>query len=166
MKKLLIIAAAALLLKATGLLPFSGTDVAQLLPVRALLIDVENGQVFLDGGSAKGSGTTLNAALEDMKQGAEGTVFLATAEQVILSSRALGRLPELSRWDALRPGARVLLADGEVSSVEEAADYLEAHDSGLTLQQVRARLLAGQRVTLPLLHMTQGGFRLETRKNG
>ena len=166
MKKIVIFAAAVILMKLTGLLPFEANDVASLLPVRALVVDMQNGQILLDGGDVSGSGPTLNAALEDMKNGAEGTLFLATAEQVILSPRARGLLPQVCRWENLRPAAQIILAAEELPDPEKAADYLEAHQGGITLQQARAALLRGQRVRLPLLHVTERGLRLETRENG
>ena len=166
MKKLLIIAALAIVLKITGLLPFTGSDAAQLLPVRSLTVDLQGSSIVLNGGDAVGRGTSLHEALADMKNGAEGIVFLGSAEQVILSPRARGLLPQLCRWEALRPAARVLLASGELPNPEKAADYLEAHDSAVTLQQVRAALLRGERIRLPLLHVTEGGLRLEARRNG
>lgn len=166
MKKLLLFAAFAVLLKITGLLPFAGSDVAQLLPVRTLLVDMEGSQIVLNGGETAGRGESLDEALRDMKNGAEGTVFLSAAEQVVLSPRARGLLPQLCRWEALRPAAQILLASEELPEPEKAADYLEAHDAGLTLQEVRAALLRGEPVSLPLLHVTEGGLRLETRQNG
>lgn len=166
MKKLIVFTAFAILLKATGLLPFTGSDAAQLLPVRALTVDLSEGEILLDGGEASGRGKTLDEALSDLQATAVGTVFLATAQQVILSPRALSLLPELCRWDALRPAARVLLASGDLPKPEDAADYLESHDSTLTLQQVRAGYLRGETAVLPLLHSEEGGLRLEHRQNG
>lgn len=166
MKKLLLFAAAAILLEVTGLLPFQANDVASLLPVQALTVELENGQVVLNGGEAVGRGENLDDALQNMEAVAEGTVFLQTAEQVILSPRARVLLPQLCRWEALRPAAQIMLASEELPNPQKAADYLQAHDGGVTLQRVRAAMLRGERIALPLLHVTEGGLRLETREHG
>jgi hypothetical protein len=160
MKKLLLITALALVLKATGLLPFQSADIADLLPLRTLTVDVTADGIALDAGEASGTGPTLEAALKDLCATATGQAFPATVRQVILSQSARELLPEICRWQALRPAAQVVLAPEGLPDPEEAADYLETHDPGLTLQQVQAALLRGQTVTLPTLR-TEGGLRLE-----
>lgn len=166
MKKLILFTAFAILLKVTGLLPFTAGDAANLLPIRALTVDVSDGAITLNGGEASGTGPTLEAALTDLQATASGTVFLATAESVILSPKAKVLLPELCRWEVLRPAAQVVLASGDLPDPEEAADYLEIHNGEQTLRQIRAAYLRGETVRLPLLHSTEGGLRLERRQNG
>lgn len=161
MKKLLLITALALVLKATGLLPFQSADIADLLPLRTLTVDVTADGIALNAGEASGTGPTLDAALENLHATAAGRAFLATVRQVILSETARELLPQLCRWEALRPAAQVVLCPEALPEPEEAADYLETHDPGLTLQQVRAKFLRGEAVILPLLH-TEGGLLLET----
>ena len=161
MKKLLLITALALVLKATGLLPFQSADIADLLPLRTLTVDVTADGITLNAGEASGTGPTLDAALENLHATATGRAFLATVRQVILSETARELLPRICQWEALRPAAQVVLAPEGLPDPEEAADYLETHDPGLTLQQVQAAWLRGETVTLPTLH-TEGGLRLET----
>ena len=159
MKRLLFwaaVAAAAL----SGLNPFQSHDVAQLLPVQALTVDMENGQVRLDSGAAKGSGKDLDAALADLQQAAEGRVFLQTAEYVVLSPRALRLLPEVVQWQALRPATAICAAESALPDAESAAKYLQAHDPGVTLQQVHGALLRKEPAVLPVLEQTKGGLRL------
>ena len=142
------------------LLPFQGSDVAQLMPIRALTVDRKGGQIFLDGGVCSGKGGTLEEALADMKNGAAGTVFLATTEEVIVSAGAVSLLPELCLWDALRPATRVAAALGDLPDPEQAADYLEAHDPGVSLGQLHGALLRGESVRLPQLLQEEGGLHL------
>lgn len=162
MKKLLLIIVLALVLKATGLLPFQSQDIADLLPLRALTVDVTDDGIRLDAGEASGTGPTLDAALQNLHDTATGRAFLATVRQVILSEKARTLLPELCRWNALRPAAQVVLAPDGLPKPDEAADYLETHDPGLTLQQVQAAYLRGEPVKLPRLTKTEGGLLLET----
>ena len=159
MKKLLLIIALALVLKATGLLPFQSQDIADLLPLRTLTVDVTEDGIVLNAGEASGTGPTLDAALENLRDTATGRAFLATVRQVILSQAALELLPKLCRWEVLRPAAQVVLCPEVLPDPEEAADYLETHDPGLTLQQVQAAYLRGEPVDLPRLH-TEGGLLL------
>ena len=162
MKKFLLITALALVLKATGLLPFQSADIADLLPLRALTVDVTEDGIALDAGEVSGTGPTLQAALENLHATATGRAFLATVRQVILSDTARELLPKICRWEVLRPAAQVVLCPEVLPEPEEAADYLESHDPGLTLQQVQAAFLRGEPVNLPILH-TEGGLLLETQ---
>lgn len=166
MKKIILITAFAIALKTAGILPFGSSDVADLLPIRALTVDISAGNITLDGGEASGQGATLDEALKNLHETAVGTVFLETAKYVILSPRAAELLPKLAAWDALRPAARAVLASGELPEADDAADYLESHDPGLTLQQIRAAYLRGEEVTLPLLEDEEGGLRLVRREHG
>ena len=165
MKKLILITAFAIVLKTAGILPFQSSDAADLLPIRALTVDVSAGTVTLDGGEASGQGATLEEALTDLRETAVGTVFLGTVKYVILSPRAADLLGELAAWDALRPAAGVVLASGDLPKADDAADYLAAHDPGLTLQQVRASHLRGEEAALPILEDEEGGLRLVRREH-
>lgn len=165
MKKLILITAFAIVLKTAGILPFQSSDVADLLPIRALTVDSSAGNITLDGGEASGQGKTLEAALTNLRETAVGDVFLETAKYIILSPRAADLLDEVAVWEALRPAARVVLASGDLPKADDAADYLAAHDPGLTLQQVRAYRLRGEEAALPILEDEEGGLRLVRREH-
>ena len=94
MKQVIWLVVLAAVLSLTGLLPFESSDVASLVPVETLTVDMKENQVILNGGECQGRGETWETALEDLRHGAEGTVFLGTAEQVVLSKRAASVLPE------------------------------------------------------------------------
>ena len=67
------------------MLPRTGTDAAKLLPAQVLVIAQEDGRITVESDNgASGSGTTLPDALAAMREGAEGTLFLDTAEHIIL----------------------------------------------------------------------------------
>ena len=160
MKRLVILTVIAAAAAVSGLNPFRSTDVAQLLPVQALTVDVYDGEVQLDGGVAKGSGKDLDTALQDMKAAAEGHVFLQTAEYVIVSNRALRLLPQVAQWQALRPATAICVAEGDLPEAEKAAAFLQAHDPGITLQQIHGILLRKETAALPVVKQTEGGLRL------
>ena len=65
------------------MLPRTGTDAAKLLPAQVLVIAQEDGRITVESDNgASGSGTTLPDALAAMREGAEGTLFLDTAEHL------------------------------------------------------------------------------------
>ena len=160
MKRLIWLVLLAAAVKMSGLMPFESNDVAQLVPVEALTVDLKQNRVVLDGGECKGYGADWEGALADLHAGADGAVFLGTAEQVILSEEALSLLPEVVRCEALRPAAVLCVCPGELPRPQEASQYLSAHDAGVTLQQIRAAMLEGKGIALPMLVNTEGGLRL------
>jgi hypothetical protein len=159
-KRLCVLVILAAALRMTGLLPFETRDVAQLKPVEAVVISVDQGEIVLRGEECTGRGISWEAAWEDLKRGAAGDLFLGTAEQIILVGEASELLSQVAWSERLRPAAMVCACVGEAPDPEEAARYLSAHNSGLTLQKVRAMLLRQEPVRLPLLVNTEGGLRL------
>lgn len=160
-KKLVFLVVLAGILRTTGLLPFKSSDVAQLVPVQALVISQSGGHVVLDGGQCRGIGSDWDSAWQDLKESADGHVFLQTADHVILCGDAIGLLREVVESGAFRPAASVCVCPDAVPDAEEAAAYLEAHSGGVTLQQVQALRLGEGQITLPRLRKTEGGLRLD-----
>lgn len=160
MKRIVLFVCLAAALRMAGLLPFSGSDVADLVPVEALTVDWKANQVVLNGGDCKGYGADWTSALEDLRQSGEGTVFLGTAEQVILSEAAVRLIPDVIRSAELRPAAVVCVCVDPLPEPEEAAKYLSSHDAGVTIQKVQAAMVRGEGVELPVLRQTKGGWRL------
>ncbi len=160
MKRMVWLLLLAAVLRMSGILPFTGTEVADLLPVETLTVSLEQNQVIVDGGSCRGRGTDWESALRDLHHGAEGTVFLGTAEQVVFTEAAAELLPQVVESKALRPGAVVCVCVGEPPTVEEVTAYLSAHDAGTTVQKVQALLLQKEEIRLPLLVRKEGGLRL------
>ena len=141
-------------------MPFERNDVAQLVPVEALVISVENGELILDGGECRGRGETWAAAWQDLKESAEGTVFLSTAEYVVLSGAAVNMLQEVTWNEELRPAAELYAALGKTLDPKSVAKYLSAHRAGVPLHQARTVLLENRELQLPVLVETEGGLRL------
>ena len=159
-RRLCVLAILAAALRMTGLLPFETRDVAQLKPVEALVISVDQGELVLQSEACMGRGVSWDAAWEDLKRGADGDLFLGTVEQVVLVGEAADLLSQVAQSDRLRPAAMVCTCPGAAPDPKEAAGYLSAHNSGLTLQQVRAKLLRQETVRLPVLVETEGGLRI------
>ncbi len=159
MKRVIWFILLAAALRMSGLLPFESHDVAQLVPVEALVVSLDGDMVVLDGGDAQGRGGDWQAALADLEQSADGAVFLSTAGQLVLVGRAVKLLPEIVDSGRIRPAAAVCYA-AAAPDPEDAADYLSAHECQVTVQRLQAAALRGETVTLPWLMETEGGLRL------
>lgn len=155
--------AAALALQ--SLLPFEHTDVAGLVPVEALIVSVENGQIRLKGADCTGTGKTWDEAVTDLHRSAKGTLFLGTAEHVILMGEAESLVLQVAQSEILRPAAEVCRGEGQLPAAKDIAAYLAAHNSGVTLQHVQAAALRGNVPALPVLKQTEGGLRLYGTQN-
>lgn len=166
MKQIVWFVLLAAALSLTGLLPFESNDVASLVPVETLTVDRNEGRVTLKGKDCQGHGEDWQSALEDLRESGTGTVFLGTAEQVVISQRAVSLLPDIIRSEALRPAAVICVCPSEPPKPEKAAEYLSAHDAGMTIQKVQAVMLRGEGVKLPMLVQTEGGLRLYGTENG
>ena len=164
-KKIIFLVVLAGILRVTGLLPFESRDVAQLVPVQALVISQSADNVVLDGGDCRGIGTDWDSAWEDLQNSADGRVFLQTADHVILCGDAVSLLRQVVESGAFRPAASVCVCPDSVPSADEAAAYLQAHHGGVTLQQVQALQLRQGELTLPRLRQTEGGLRLDDTKD-
>ena len=162
-KKLAVLAVLAAVLRTTGLLPFQSSDVAELVPVQALVVSVEDGNIYLDGGGSLGIGTDWSSTLEDLLESGEGHVFLGTVDHVVLCGGAVSLLQQIVETEALRPAASVCVCPDGLVDARSASAYLAGHDGGVTLQQVRALRLRPGKVELPELIRTQGGLRLDAK---
>ena len=164
-KRLFVLVVAAVALRITGLLPFETGDVARLKPVETLVVFAEHGEVVLNWEEGSGRGNDWDAALEDLRQSAEGGLFLKTAEQIVLCGGAETLLQKIVRSEALRPAATVCICYDQTPDPKQVGKYLSAHPSELTLQQIRAAQLRGEPVELPVLTKTKGGWRLDGANN-
>ncbi|MBQ7346303.1 MAG: hypothetical protein IJW45_09640 [Oscillospiraceae bacterium] len=131
----------------------SDSDVADLDPVQVVYMDVEGRQVLVETDQgARGTGETLESALEDMERTWASEVFLETAEFLVVSEEAQGRVGEL--WKVLRPSCEVCVGVGELE-LERVAEHLHRHKPGVTLMEYQA----GER-QLPRLVAQEGRMEL------
>jgi len=157
MKKLLLLAAAAALTAVCGLLPFEGREVGGLLPVRALVVGRENGELTVSGGDGlTGRGPTWQAAMDNLKATVAGDVFYGSTCDVIFRVNAADAVADAMRDNRLRPAVRVYLTAGRPDA-EDAADFLRAHPGGVTLQDIQAAALERKKTELPVLACGSGG---------
>ena len=151
---------AAAVLGIGSLLPFQSRDVGQLVPVETLVISLEEDQIQLNGGICEGKGKTWETAWQDLQDGAPGYVFLGTAEQVVFVGGAMRLLQQVAEANALRPAAHVCVSVGQKPKPEAITPFLRTHNSGLTLQQVRAAFKQGRELAMPVLEIKEGEMHL------
>ncbi len=162
MRRLMLCALAVIAAGLLGWLPATQKDVGDLLPVQALVVAVEDGEIVLDGGEdLTGRGTDWAAAMEDLRATAPGEAFFGAAGHVVLLGEAQSLLLDVLGERELRPAAGVYAGDGEIEA-EGAAEFLEAHEGEVTLQDLQAAALEGEPLALPVLRRgADGRYRLE-----
>ena len=85
MRKILYVA----ILAALFFAPLERADVAKLLPIQAVAVYADNGQVVLEtDAKAQGRGDSAEQALENMKATTSAVVYLDTAEYLLVSEDA------------------------------------------------------------------------------
>ena len=158
MKHIFIILLAAASAVCFAQLPKTGTDAAKLLPAQTLVFSAADGEIRVESDTgASGSGKTLAAALEQMERSAEGTLFLGTAEYLVLTKGTQALLADLYEEPRLRPAAKPVLCGAETINAEQADAILQAHPTQLTLAQAYAAALRGETVQLHTLRPVQEG---------
>ena len=135
MKKAIYLTAALAVIGILSRLPHPAQDVANLDPVRAVWVYLEDGLLHLetDTGS-RGSGVTLSAAEAVLRRNATKEVYLDTAEFLILD-------PGVPITDdffiLLSPSCRVCYTIRR-PDLPTAAQYLATHKPDLRLSRLRA----------------------------
>lgn len=134
-----------------GASPFHGTDIAKLAPVEAVWLAEKDGRIYLETDTGdRGWGEDVQAALADMKAAAPGSIFLETADYLIVETGSEDLLSQV--YDVLRPGCMVCGA-AKMPDMGEVAEFLAAHEPGLTLR--RYRVSQGE---IPMLTEQTGRF--------
>lgn len=131
MRKMMLCIAAIAMTGFVGLLPFTGTDVGKLHPVEVLAVSVSDEQITVETDTGlEGTGKSLKAAIEDLKQTSAGKIFLETANYLLVNEDGISLLPEL--FALLRPACQVYISAGS-GKMDKVSKYLESHPSDVTL---------------------------------
>lgn len=140
------------------MLPRTGTDAAKLLPAQVLVIGAGDGVVTVEADNgAAGSGPTLAAALADMAECAEGTLFLDTAEHIVLLRPSQALLEQTITQPSFRPAAKLYVTRAEALDASALVELLRAHPGKLTLSQAHAALLRGEPLRPAVLKLSEEG---------
>jgi len=134
-----------ILFAAAVFIPVNGTDVAKLHPVQAVSVGYKNDQVILKTDTGElGIGDTPELALENLKQTAPATIYLDTAEFLLVEESAMELVAPMRRF--LKSNVRICKTEPEVE-VDQAAEYLRVHGKLPKLKQWKS----GE--TLPMLKL-------------
>ncbi len=115
--------------------PQYGTDVARLLPIEVIQMEKRGNRIYLyTDTEAQGVGATIQEAVENMKQTAPGTVFLETADYLLVDRESLPYLPESAEY--IRPGSKLCIAE-ESLDLQKTAQFLAVHTPSTTLADYR-----------------------------
>lgn len=134
---------------AFGLSPFAGTDIAKLSPVETVWLAQTESLISIttDGGD-QGFGMTIAEALTNMHDTAPGTVFLDTADFLIVKSGNENLIAQVE--DILRPSCCVCVAN-EMPDLAAAAQFLRAHEPSVKLKDLDDKPSA-----FPMLELQRG----------
>ena len=128
---LIIIVAISLL----GISPFQRTDIAQLAPVEVVWLSWEKGRLCLQTDTQDvGYGEDVQSALENMKQTTAGTIFLETADYLIIEQGQEQFLEQV--YPVLRPSCMVCVAE-RMPKMDTVVKFLRNHEPKTTLRQLR-----------------------------
>ena len=128
---------AAITLTAIFGLPFRAYDTAKLLPVRTVQAEKTPTGVKIVTEIGEAEGENWQEAVAALRENAPGDVFFDTAEQLVVCTPSL--LQQIVESGELRPSAQVYFAD-ELTDPEGLNEYLSAHESELTVADLRYRL--------------------------
>ncbi len=112
-------------------LPFREYETQQLLPIKTLCAEYDDGGVHIVSEVAEGRGRTWDEAVENLRNNASGDVFFDTAEQLVITDAVIA----LEAKADLRPSAQVYLVS-ELPEVDGLYAYLKAHPSEMTMEEL------------------------------
>lgn len=107
------------------LAPVERVDVAKLLPIQAVAIYLDTGDVVLETDTQHtGRGEDAAEALDALKINTPAVVYLDTAEYLLVSQDAVSCVDALRQH--LKPSVKVCVCDVS-GSVKDTAKYLDVH---------------------------------------
>lgn len=130
-----------------------GTDIGMLIPVETVFLQKLGDEIVMETDSGdRGAGLTVSQAAADLKEKAEGVVYLDTADYLILNREAEVLLYQLQKNQ--KQEVALCKAEGRID-VQKATAYLRAHRSGLQLSDWY------HGATIPELEEDAGGFKMK-----
>lgn len=115
----------AVILAALLLAPVETMQIGTLHPVQAVLVSRQNGRIVIETDTQdRGSGDTVQAALQNLADTAAGEVYLDTAQYLLLTENALDAAEELRK--VLRRGAELCMVSEPVD-LTKTAEFLQTH---------------------------------------
>lgn len=114
----------------------TGVQINQLEPVEAVILKQEDGEVCIETDTgAKGVGSNLKNAIDNLHTSASSKIFLDTARYLLVTSKTEKMIPQL--YDVFRPNTMVCRIRGEAELTGITA-YLQNHIPKAKLCDLRA----------------------------
>ena len=112
--------------------PLKRVNIANLLPVEAVAIYMDEDQVVLETDTGNiGVGATAEMALKNLKENTPAVVYLDTAQYLLIAPEAEDAAKEL--YSQLKPSAKVCVCEG-AGRVKILVKYLEIRKDLPTLK--------------------------------
>ena len=141
------------LMAAALLIPRESTDLGKLEPVDTVSVYKEENKIVMETDTgAKGTGESVQAALQNMIDTTAGIIYLDTADYLLVRRETEELIPELGKY--LKESVRICRTQAAVK-VEDAAAFLEVHTPKVKLGDWK------RTEKLPLLRITEGRMHLE-----
>ena len=123
----------ALILVSLLLIPLERVDIANLEPIQAVWMYLENGNiVLLTDTEDKGCGVTVESAMSDMREKSRGIVYLDTAQFLFVADSAQ---KDISAIGSLVKGSiRLCKWEGQ-GDIKDAVKYADSHNIGVKLNK-------------------------------
>lgn len=113
-------------------IPQRGTDIGKLQPVEVVLLDSKDGEMIIQTDTKdEGRGISVEQALQNLKDTTPGTVFLDTADYLIITEESMESVEKMKPY--LDASVLVCKGTGE-EDLEAAARYLAVHKPRTTLK--------------------------------
>ena len=143
-----------LLLIAALLVPTRTTELGKLKPVETVAIYQEGDQLVIETDTGDvGRGSSVNMAIENLRETTAGTIYLDTANYLIVMEGGTLFIKYLSPY--LKDSIRICMGDKNID-LEEAGTYLSVHRPSLKLKDYQS----GSNLDVLISH----NERLELRK--
>ena len=123
----------AALVAAALMIPAVPQELGKMIPVEVIKISTEGDAVLIEADTGDvGRGVTVESALWDLKASAPGSVYLDTAEYLLLPEGKETILKPLIPY--LQKSVRLCCWEGEIN-MEEAALFLDTHSPKIRLKE-------------------------------
>lgn len=103
--------------------PVKQQNIGKMKPIRVVSVHKENDWIIIETDTEDiGMGGTVKQALQNLKDTADGIIYMDTAEYLLLSKDALETVEELRK--ELKPSVRLCVAT-KMEDLSETAKYLD-----------------------------------------
>ena len=124
-----------LILSALFFVPLESIEIANLEPIQAVWLCVENEKVVLTTDTKDvGIGSTVADALKDMKYNSPGIIYLDTAQYLLVSTSDEQLIAEMKTY--VKDEIFLCKWNGE-GKLQDAVKYADAHNIGIKFRKWR-----------------------------